>query len=244
MSVKLRITIAILTTLIIGIGIGALFHRAVIQRKINQVLALRNPMHLAEIYQRQWASQTGNSAQIQDILNRHARIVAEIRDHFSEEMTSANESMWEELEPLLSESQKSQMGRRFYGPKNFPARGRRSLDPSIGTEVIEQRLSWLQKELNLSTVQAEGIRKILEQSRIPMMEEFTQVERNFFKMRNRIDQMIVQIDSDIENILNEEQRTRYQQINREPWIPQRPKTQFGRPQSQRRRRNPPGSSRR
>jgi len=109
MNVKTKTYFIIIVTLIIGIAIGAMLNRALLQHHIKKTFSFRNPERLPVFYERILAPNIEQTQKIRSILKKHALTVSKIRDNYQEQMLAANESFKTELDPLLTPAQKNRL---------------------------------------------------------------------------------------------------------------------------------------
>ena len=218
MNVKTKTTFIIIVTLIIGIAIGAMLNRALLQHHIKRTFSSRNPERLPVFYERILDPNGEQTQKIRSILKKHALTVSKIRDNYQKEMLAANESFKTKLYPLLTPAQKSRLNRGPFNRWQFLRRGERLRNLPQKNNFIQSRLSFLKKELSLTEVQAEKIKQILAKHS-PV--------QNPKRGENRLgDQrpgtFIKEIDRAIQEILTEKQKEKYQSLQKEKPINKRP----------------------
>jgi len=217
MNVKTKTTFIIIVTLIIGIAIGAMLNRALLQHHIKRTFSSRNPERLPVFYERILDPNVEQTQKISSVLKKHALTVSKIRDNYQEQMLAANESFKTKLYPLLTPAQKSRLNRGPFNRWQFLRRGERLRNLPQKNNFIQSRLSFLKKELSLTEVQTEKIKQILAKH---------SPDQNPKRGENRLrDQkpgtFIKEIDQAIQEILTEKQREKYQSLQKERAINQR-----------------------
>ncbi len=218
MNVKTKTTFIIIVTLIIGIAIGAMLNRALLQHHIKRTFSSRTPERLPVFYERILDPNGEQTQKISSVLKKHALTVSKIRDNYQKEMLAANESFKTKLYPLLTPAQKSRLNRGPFNRWQFLRRGERLRNLPQKNNFIQSRLSFLKKELSLTEVQAEKIKQILAKHS-PV--------QNPKRGENRLgDQrpgtFIKEIDRAIQEILTEKQKEKYQSLQKEKPINKRP----------------------
>jgi len=218
MNVKTKTAFIIITTLIIGIAIGAMLNRALLQHHIKKTFSSRNPERLPAFYERILDPNVEQTQKIRSILKKHALTVSKIRDNYQEEMLAANESFKTKLDPLLTPAQKSRLNRGPFSRWQFLRRGRRLMNLPQKDNFIQSRLSFLKKELSLTEVQVEQVKQILGKH---------SPDQNPKRGENRLrDQrpgtFIEEIDLAIQKILTEKQKIKYMRLQKERPINKRP----------------------
>jgi len=218
MNIKTKTTFIIIVTLVIGIAIGAMLNRALLQNHIKRTFSYRNPDRLPIFYERILDPNVEQTQKIRSVLKKHALTVSKIRYNYQEEMLAANESFKTKLYPLLTPAQKSRLNKGPFNPLQFLRQRERLRNLPQKNNFIQSRLSFLKKELSLTKVQAEKIKQILEKH---------SPDQNAKRGENRLrDQrpgtFIKEIDQAIQEILTEKQKEKYQILQKERPINKRP----------------------
>jgi len=148
MSTKVKSSLIVLTTLLLGVVLGALSTGALQKKK--QALQNRMPHHerFERIMQR-IIQPTGEQAQqIQAILDKRYDQIAGLQESFQDQIFALYDSMRTDLSQILTPAQQERLDRRLAeGPRH----------------VFEQRMAHLAEDLNLTTEQRQEIRKIFSQ---------------------------------------------------------------------------------
>jgi len=218
MNVKTKTTFIIIVTLIIGIAIGAMLNRALLQHHIKKTFSYRNPDRLPVFYERILDPNVEQTEKIRSILKKHALTVSKIRYNYQEEMLAANESFKTKLDPLLTPAQKSRLNRGPFNRWQFLRQRERLRNLPQKNNFIQNRLSFLKKELSLTKVQAEKIKQILVKY---------SPDQNPKRGENRLSNQrpgiyIKEIDYAIQEILTEKQKIKYIRLQKEKPINKRP----------------------
>ncbi len=103
-----------------GVVIGAMLNRALVQRKISRAFALSNPKTFSLWYENRLDLDREQSRQIKSILDKHAETTWDIREEFRQEMQSASQELHSQLEPLLTPRQTRQLARGPFSPRRKP----------------------------------------------------------------------------------------------------------------------------
>lgn len=122
MNIKIKTTLIIVLTLLIGILTGAMLNRTLTHRRIRNILLQRRPDVFATRWERHLRPNTGQERAIREILDKHARKIADLRLKFLEEMQSQYESLKKEIDPLLTPKQKRRLMRGFPRHSRDPRR--------------------------------------------------------------------------------------------------------------------------
>lgn len=124
MNIKVKTALIIGITLIIGILIGALLNRALLQHRIRRAFSMQTPGFLMTLYERTIEPDAEQSKLIREILEKHVKRMSEIRKNFHSSLQSEFESLRKELDPLLTPEQKKRLMNRVPLPfrrfRRFP----------------------------------------------------------------------------------------------------------------------------
>jgi len=134
MNVKVKTTLIIIVTLIIGIVLGAMLNRTFMHLRIRRAFDAVNPSRFAMILEQSIDPTPKQKKQIREILEKHANTVSELRKKLDEGLASSFMTLQKELDSVLTPEQKERLekmvrrrrswmrrGRAFPGPPpNFP----------------------------------------------------------------------------------------------------------------------------
>jgi uncharacterized membrane-anchored protein YhcB (DUF1043 family) len=212
MKLKAGIALIVVITLIIGIVIGALANRAIVRHRLNQTFRRVNPGYLSGFIQEVVDPDSEQARKIQSVLNEHTRQMQNLRSEYQNEMREHFQSLWNDLEPLLTPVQKRRLRRRPFGPREFFQDLRPPVPPAAHERILQEEINWLKQRLSLSPVQARRIRDILraaERRAGPPPPPYAP------EPPNRRRQII--IENLIKNILTAQQRSTFEAIKKEWW---------------------------
>jgi len=134
MNVKIKTTLIILTTLILGLFLGAGLHRLYIQQRIKKIFTLQRPPMMARTLERIIQPTPEQRVEIRRILRRHTQRLLEIRREYQEKLRREMEAIRQEIDPILTPQQKKRLERRSPRPyrrwlRPTPPRHRQPLLP-------------------------------------------------------------------------------------------------------------------
>lgn len=116
MKVKIKITLIILATLILGLFLGAGLHRLYIQHRIKKIFTLQRPPIMALTLERVIRPTPEQRIEIRRILRRHAQRLQEIRREYEEKLRQEMAAIRQEIDPILTPQQKKRLERRSPAP--------------------------------------------------------------------------------------------------------------------------------
>ena len=202
MNVKIKTALIIIVTLVIGIVMGAMINRALVQKRIRRAFTIRNPRVFVQSYLETIKPGSGQHKSIMDILSKYEKKVSEIRENFNEEVQSSYELMLSELEPVLTPQQMKRI--------EDPLPGK---PPHFFMNHIDREITVLKDKLQLTEEQISQIKLIMEKMRKraekpPMERRGFREGREFFRKFNQ------EREREIEKILTEEQKKIYREIKK------------------------------
>lgn len=126
MNIKVKTALIIIITLVMGIIIGAMLNRALLQRRINRAFSWRLPDFMIASIERIVEPDQEQRKRLREVLKKHAERMREIRETSRKDMQEAYESLRKDIEPILTPEQKRRLQRRLPGPlrrfRRFPER--------------------------------------------------------------------------------------------------------------------------
>lgn len=126
MNIKVKTALIIIITLVMGIIIGAMLNRALLQHRINRAFSWRLPDFMITNFENIIEPDQEQSKLIREILNRHAKRMMEIRENHRKELQESFESLQKEMDLILTPEQKRRLLRSLPGPfqrfRGFPGK--------------------------------------------------------------------------------------------------------------------------
>ncbi len=219
MNIKAKITLIIVLTLIIGVALGALLNRALLQRRIGRTIAWGHPAALVISMEQMLDPTDEQYKEIRRILDEHGTALLNIREELMQRTLEVMKALEAALDPLLTPEQKRILSRRQLGPRAFgkPGQsrrpgiqpGKRTMRP--GSEELEQ----LAERLDLTPDQRAQVGSLFQQKNIALPFTFGQDSQEIEVMLGRWINRQEQQDKAIAEILTEEQKRKYDQIKEE-----------------------------
>ena len=109
MNMRVKTTIVIIITLIFGIVLGAMLNRTFMHQRIKRAFDAVNPNRFTMILERAIDPTAEQKKQIREILQKHAKNVAELRNNLTDGMQTSMQSLQKELESVLTPEQKERL---------------------------------------------------------------------------------------------------------------------------------------
>lgn len=116
MNTKLKVALIIIVTLVIGVVLGASLNRAFVRHRIQRAFADRNPRGMVSFIERNIRPTPDQREKIREILEKHRKKTADMREKFMMDMQAEFESLEAELDPILTPEQKNRLKRRRLSP--------------------------------------------------------------------------------------------------------------------------------
>jgi Spy/CpxP family protein refolding chaperone len=219
MNVRWKVGLHIMITLVIGIVIGAMLNRALVQRWIREALTMRGAgLRVPGAERMLKPTSPEQEAKIQAILDKHAQRLSQIHQRYGKELEAAFKSLKDEIDPVLTPEQRAQFEKMIPGPP--PDRGRAGGFPGgwppggmpFGRGLFPGafELALLKTELGLSEDQAAKIKSILDdfETRMQKTREAGGPPGDF----EALGQLEKEKDGAIEKVLTDEQREKYRRL--------------------------------
>ena len=214
MNVKVKTTLIILTTFVIGVALGALLNRALLHRRIERAFAWRNPSALSGMIESIVSPDTEPSAEIEKILKDHAATMSRIRENSFAEMEEAVRALDEALTPLLTPEQKERFRRKPIGPFGFRPPGRDPRRGGLGGPAGSPDLWYWTDQLDLTEEQVNRLRELLPGPTMPPgmgSQDMQGMERMLHMWKN----LQQDLDKALAEILTEDQKAEYERLKQE-----------------------------
>ncbi|MCP2619797.1 hypothetical protein NLC35_00910 [Candidatus Aminicenantes bacterium AC-334-K16] len=112
MNVKIKTTLIILATLILGVILGAGLHRLYIQHRIKKIFTLQRPPIMARTLERVIQPTPEQRIRIRRILHRHTQRLLEIRREYETKLRQEMTAIQREIDPILTPQQRKRLERR------------------------------------------------------------------------------------------------------------------------------------
>ena len=113
MSIRTKTTMIILSTLVIGMILGALITGAVIHRRVMFYSDLTMADRFVHVFERLIGPEESNRDTVHAILRDHSRRFSEINRTHHLLLAEIVDSLMVELDPVLTESQKGRLEKRL-----------------------------------------------------------------------------------------------------------------------------------
>jgi len=214
MNIRWKIAIHIVATLLIGILIGALLNRSLVQRRIKSVLEMRAVGLLAPRPERDLKPVSPEQdKKIREALGNHAERLAEIHKRFESEIQASFKALNQELNPVLTPEQREELKRMIPGPPPFFDRGRRGFPPMMGGAGLPPfGLEALQKDLNLTEEQMAKIKTIMDELRKQGPRPWDKPQGP--EMGDPLRPSWEKLDEAIEKVLTDEQKNKFLELRK------------------------------
>jgi hypothetical protein len=119
MNIKAKTAIILLLTFTFGIIIGALLNRALLENRIRRTIRWQNPGGMIHRYDRVIRPNSDQAKIIRNILDKHAKRIAEKRKDFQKEMADELESFRKEISSILTPEQIKRLEDRLFRPPQW-----------------------------------------------------------------------------------------------------------------------------
>jgi hypothetical protein len=125
MNMKVKTTLIIIITLILGIILGAMLNRAFMHLRIQRAFDAVNPNRFVMILEHAIDPTPEQKKLIREILKKHAKKAEELRKKLDEGMTSSFMALQKELDSVLTREQKERLEKTVRRRRPWMRRNRR-----------------------------------------------------------------------------------------------------------------------
>ncbi|MGD2091569.1 MAG: hypothetical protein PVH61_35680 [Candidatus Aminicenantes bacterium] len=121
MNIKIKTTLIILFTFIIGMVAGSMITQAYLKYRMKKFLSMNMPAGFADHFERIIEPTDEQRKALREILYKYGQKMSEMRQKIREEFLPINRAMQKELNSILTPEQKQRLERRFFrrGPRGF-----------------------------------------------------------------------------------------------------------------------------
>ncbi len=126
MNIKVKTTLIIIVTLIIGIVLGAMLNRTFMHLRIKRAFDAVNPNRFSMILEHAIDPTPEQKKLIREILKKHAAKAEELRKNLDEGMASSFMTLQKELDSVLTPEQKERLENMVRQRRPWMRRNRRS----------------------------------------------------------------------------------------------------------------------
>ena len=130
MNIKVKISLIILITFISGLLSGALIQRMFLQKKVRDIVVMREPGRMNHWITRIIRPRPRQAQRVQTILDKYDRQNFRFRRNLRTQQRQTLEAMRNELGAILNREQMRRLDRKFFTPRRtFPGPRNRQLQP-------------------------------------------------------------------------------------------------------------------
>lgn len=209
MNIKTKVTFLVIIVLVIGVFIGFMLNRIILQQRIKEAFSRINPSRIPKFYERVLAPDKDHSDQIRAILSKHAKRVRNIREDYTKQMQKANQSLYNELAPYLTPVQRRRFNQELFRPRVPFQRSNRFASNFPLMKALDKDMEFLKRELSLTEEQTVKVQKILKEFKVPLWIPRVRDARAKNKIYLEILQRAKQRDKAIKEVLSQKQRKLY-----------------------------------
>jgi hypothetical protein len=121
MNIKIKTTLIILFTFIIGMAAGSMLTQVFFKFRMKKLLSMRAPLGFAAHFERIIQPTDEQRNAVRKILFKYGEKIHQVGQRIREEFIPINEAMHEELNAILTPEQKKRLEERFFrrGPGGF-----------------------------------------------------------------------------------------------------------------------------
>jgi hypothetical protein len=212
MTTKLKVTLVIIATLIIGIVLGVV-GRGVLMKHHRQKLDKieRTELFLTRINEAV-DPDSSQKPKVEEIAKRTAERIEILFDHHQSQMATLVDSMKRELSAILTPSQQQRLDQELtLSQRSDSSQGRLGVSMAFSYEYAER----LQRELNLDSAQTGRMLLLIRESHDRIMNQTKSEKGNSEAARKRREAFVDETNKKIEALLDAKQKEHFRQLRRE-----------------------------
>jgi len=212
MTTKLKVTLVIIATLIIGIVLGVV-GRGVLMKHHRQRLDKmeRTELFLSRINE-VVDPDSSQKVKVEEIAKRTAERIEILFDHHQSQMATLVDSMKHELSAVLTPSQQQRLDQELtLSQRGDSSHGRLGISMAFSYEYAER----LQRELNLDSAQTERMLLLIRESHDRIMMQARSEKSGSEAARKRREAFVEETNTKIEALLDARQKEQFRQLRRE-----------------------------
>jgi Spy/CpxP family protein refolding chaperone len=114
MNIKIKTTLIILFTFIIGMVAGSMITQAFLKYRMKKVLSMNMPAGFVSHFERIIEPTDEQRKALREILYKYGEKMSEMRQKIRQEFLPINRAMEEELNSILTPEQRQRLERRFF----------------------------------------------------------------------------------------------------------------------------------
>lgn len=212
MTPKLKVTLILLATLMIGMVLGAVGRGVFMKGHHRKLDALeRTEVFLSRINEAVDPDSTQKS-KVEEIAKRTADRITVLFDHHDAEMAMIVDSMKHELAAVLTPEQQQRLNQELaVKPRSDSSRGELGIAMAFSYEYAER----LQRELDLDSAQTEQMLILIRESHDRIMKQAKLARGDREKERKFRESFLDETNKKIEALLNTKQKEQFRLLRRE-----------------------------
>jgi len=215
MKIKTKVFFLVITVLVIGVFIGVMLNRIIIQHRIKEAFSRINPNRIPTFYERVLDPNKDHSDQIRDILSKHAKRIRNTREDYIKQIQEANQDLYNELTPYLDPVQRRRFNQELFRKRRPLQWSRRIADNFPLMKALKNDAEFLKRKLSLTKVQTYQVHEILKKYKVPLW--IPRPKDNRAKNKGRLEWLhrIKERDKAIKEVLNQKQKKLYDQLRKQ-----------------------------
>ncbi len=212
MMTKLKVTVIIIATLIIGVVLGAVGRGALMKHHHHKLDSMeRTEMFLSKVNEVVNPDSTQRQ-KVEEIAKRTAQRIDILFDHHQAEMALIVDSMKRELSAVLRPEQQGSLDRELtFAQPSDSSREKLGISMAFSYEYAER----LQRELDLDSVQTENLLLLIRASHDRIMKPAKPGMENSDAANKRRETFLEETNKKIELLLNAKQKEQFHQLQHE-----------------------------
>ena len=212
MITKLKVTIIIIATLLIGILLGVVGRGAFVKRHHQKLDSIERTEFFLSRVNEIVDPDSSQKPKVQEISKRTAQRIEILFERHQTEMAVIVDSMKQELSAVLRPEQKQRIDRELtFAQPSDTSREKLGVSMAFSYEYAER----LQRELDLDSAQTENLLLLIRESHDRIMKQGKRGMENSDVARKRRETFLEETNKKIEALLNAKQKEQFRQLQHE-----------------------------
>ncbi len=209
MITKLKVTIIIIATLIIGVLLGVVGRGAFVKRHHQKLDSIERTEFFLSRVNEIVDPDSSQKPKVQEIAKRTAQRIAILFERHQTEMAVIVDSMKHELSAVLRPEQTQRIDRELtFAQPSDTSREKLGVSMAFSYEYAER----LQRELDLDSAQTENLLLLIRESHDKIMKQAKPGMENSDAARKRRETFLEETNKKIEELLNAKQKEQFRQL--------------------------------
>ena len=212
MKTKLKVTLVIFATLLIGIVLGVVGRGALVKHHHQKLDEMERTEFFLSRVNQVVGPDSSQKPKVEEIAKRTAQRIEILFDHHQAQMAMLVDSMKRELSALLTPEQQQRLDQELtVSQRSDSSQGKLGVSMAFSYEYAER----LQRELDLDSAQTERMLLLIRESHDRIIKQARSEKGSSETARKRREAFVDETNMKIEALLNAKQKEQFRKLRRE-----------------------------